>query len=69
MGSFHGAETCDLIGLYNLKEITHITGANRIGIYRDYGLGVIKQSNGTNIEEIYFEKTLRYCFSDHHWRK
>ena len=37
MGSFDGAETCELVGLYLLSELEHI-GVN-LGIYRDDALG------------------------------
>ena len=45
MGSFHGAEVCDLVGLYILSKLSPIVGAPNIGLYRDDGLGVIKQSS------------------------
>ena len=51
MGSFQGAEVCDLIGLYILSEISPITGPLNIGLYRDDGLAVIKQSSGTSLEK------------------
>ena len=37
MGSFHGAETCELVGCYLLSLLTKIYGHN-IGSYRDDGL-------------------------------
>ena len=40
MGFFHGVEVCDLIGLYILNEISLV-----IGLYRDYGLDIMKQSS------------------------
>ena len=52
MGSFHGAEICDFIGLYILNEIIPIIDPNCIGLYRDDGLGVLKQTSGSNIEKI-----------------
>ena len=36
-GSYDGAETCDLIGLFILAELTKIERLN-VGIYRDDGL-------------------------------
>ena len=50
MGSFHVAEICDLIGIYILNEITPIFGPNFSGLYRDEGLGVLKQTSGSIIE-------------------
>ena len=41
MGSYDGAETCDLVGLYLLSFIApHFD--NRVGLYRDDGLAVMK---------------------------
>ena len=42
MGSFDGAETCELIGLYILSQIQHL-GIN-VGLYRDDGLAVCNKS-------------------------
>ena len=44
MGSFDGAETCELVGLYLLHQIKEQCGHN-FGLYRDDGLGVIKATN------------------------
>ena len=52
MGSFHGAEICDLIGLYILNEITPVIGPNCIGLYRDDGLGILQQTSGSHIERM-----------------
>ena len=38
MGSFDGAETCDLVGLFLLSKLQHLN--LDIGLYRDDGLGV-----------------------------
>ena len=50
MGSYHGAEVCDLVGLFILNEITFIIGPLNIGLHRDDALGVIIQSLGTIME-------------------
>ena len=39
MGSFDGAETCEIVGLYLLHLLQQLTGLN-LGLYRDDGLGV-----------------------------
>ena len=41
MGSFDGAEICDLVGLYLLEPLRERFGDN-IGLYRDDGLGAIR---------------------------
>ena len=38
MGGFHGAEVCELVGLYILSKLKHIL--NNVGLYRDDGLAV-----------------------------
>ncbi|KAJ8037403.1 hypothetical protein HOLleu_18211 [Holothuria leucospilota] len=40
MGSFNGAETCELVGLYLLSQLQHIN--MNVGLYRDDGLAVCK---------------------------
>ena len=45
MGSFDGAESCELVGthlLHNIKE--RFGNACNFGLYRDEGLGVTKAS-------------------------
>ena len=43
MGSYDGAETCELIGTYILNEIKNIINKDDIGLYRDDGLAVINK--------------------------
>ena len=50
MGSFDGAETCELVGCYLLSCLTKKYG-NSIGLYRDDGLAVFN-SNPQQIERI-----------------
>ena len=38
MGSFGGAEVCELVGLYLLDILRQEFGENKIGLYRDDGL-------------------------------
>jgi hypothetical protein len=41
MGSFDGAESCELVGSFLLHLIT-MTHGNKFGLYKDDGLGIIK---------------------------
>ena len=50
MGSFHGAEVCDLVGLYILDKLKSIF--DNCGLYRDDGLGVIDLSKPLVYERI-----------------
>ena len=47
MGSFNGAEICEMVGLYILNAMTKgpkpIFRKNEVGLYRDDGLGVIPE--------------------------
>ena len=40
MGGFHGAEVCELVGLYLLSQLSEIIPKEFIGLYRDDGLAV-----------------------------
>ena len=44
MGSYDGAETCELVGAYRLHQITARYGTT-FGLYRYDGLGVSKDSS------------------------
>ena len=43
MGSFDGAETCELVGCYILSRLTEKYG-NNIGLYRDDGLSAFNKT-------------------------
>ena len=54
MGSYHGAEICDLVGLYilhNLTEDKTINNAN-CGLYRDDGLLIVKNCSPRIIDQL-----------------
>ena len=42
MGSFDGAELCELVGLYLLNKIKPLLGTSNVGLYRDDGLAIVK---------------------------
>ena len=52
MGSFDGAETCELIGLYMLNLIQQHVPAHQIGLYRDDGLSIIPNANGQKLDRL-----------------
>ena len=41
MGSYDGAETCELVGIYILDKLSDIIPKDQIGLYRDDGLSII----------------------------
>ena len=50
MGSFHGAEVCDLMGLYILSKLTPVIG--NCGLYRDDGLAAVDMASGFKYERL-----------------
>ena len=59
MGSYDGAEVCELVGLYMLDKLTGANGPfkkDEIGIYRDDGLAAI-QGSGTRVNSLSKEVT------------
>ena len=63
MGSFDGAEVCELVGLFLLDQLAEILGKENVGLYRDDGLAVIKNSSGPAIERI--RKMITKLFQQH----
>ena len=61
MGSFDGAETCEMVGSYILSKLTPEYG-NNFGLYRDDGLAAFNKSP-REIENI--KKHICRTFSDH----
>ena len=45
MGSYDGAEICELVGLFILKQLGKTFGNKNIGLYRDDGLAIIKNKS------------------------
>ena len=52
MGSFDGAEVCELVGLYILNILSQKFGSGNIGLYRDDGLGCFQGINGSKADKI-----------------
>ena len=66
MGSYDGAEICELVGLYILHKLTSgkdpIFEKENCGIYRDHGLAIIKINGSRRIAENDINKKLREIF-------
>ena len=62
MGSYDGAEVCELVGLYLLPKIAKILGGDSVGLYRDDGLGYLKGKSKVETERI--RKQLHKLFKD-----
>ena len=52
MGSYGGAEVCELIGIFMFSLIGNIYNHNNIRLYRDNGLTVFKNTSGPQSEKI-----------------
>ena len=49
MGSFDGAEVCELVGLYLLNILKSEFGGKSIGLYRDDGLSCFENKSGPDL--------------------
>ena len=61
MGSYDGAETCELVSLYLLSKLTPVV-ENDIGLYRDDGLVALNKTP-REIENI--KKYICQTFNEH----
>ena len=52
MGSFDGAEVCELVGLYFLHHLARIFGKEAVGLYRDDGLVILGNVSGPDAERV-----------------
>ena len=50
MGCFDGAEVCELLGVYILHLLNTVMKKENVGLYRDDGLGILRNSSGPEIE-------------------
>jgi hypothetical protein len=60
MGSYMGAEICDLLGLYILDSLSPILGNGAYGLYRDDGLAVMDGRTPSEWERL--KKSIRRAF-------
>ena len=52
MGSFDGAEICELVGLHLLDKLSSLIGRKNVGLYRDDGLAAINSSSGPVLDKM-----------------
>ena len=62
MGSFDGAEICELVGLYLLHLLKKEYGSSSIGLYRDDELACYKKTSGPLLERM--RKRITKLFKD-----
>ena len=63
MGSYDGAEVCELVGVFILNQLPERCRKRDIGLYRDDGLAVFRGMSGSAVERI--RKDITKCFSEH----
>ena len=63
MGSYDGAEVCELVGLFILNGLSKEYGKESIGLYRDDGLAIFKNISGPQTERI--RKNITRHFKNH----
>ena len=61
MGSYDRAEVCTLSSVFMLSLIGNKYNPNNIGLYRDDGLAIFKNTSGRNPNKLkrFFKKCLR----------
>ena len=52
MGSYDGAEICELVGIFALSQLPERYDRNSIGLYRDDGLAAFRDVSGSVAERI-----------------
>ena len=52
MGSFDGAEICELVGLYLLDKLSKLLGKDNVGLYRDDRLAPVKSTSGPVLDKM-----------------
>ncbi len=60
MGSYDGAEICELVGLYILNNLRQKFGKENIGLHRDDGLAIMKNKSARLADKT--RKELHKCF-------
>ena len=51
MGSFDGAEICELVGLYIQSNLENILPKTNFGLYRDDGLILLRNLNSQQMDK------------------
>lgn len=62
MGSYDGAEVCELVGLYILSTLSNMYKKENIGLYRDDGLAIFENISGNKADRI--RKDITKVFHD-----
>ena len=52
MGSYDGAEVCEMVGLYLLNKLSDLINKDHRGLYRDDGLAVVIDADGPKMDKL-----------------
>ena len=52
MGSFDGAETCKIVGIYLLEKLSPLLGKYNFGLYKKDSFATVNSSSGPVLETI-----------------
>ena len=52
MGTYDGAEVCELVGLFLLEKLSPLISREKVGLYRDDDIAVVKNSNGPMLDRL-----------------
>ena len=52
MGAYDGPEVCELIGIFMLSLLSKHINKNHIGLYRDDGLAILKNTSDPEAEKL-----------------
>ena len=63
MGSYDGAEICELVGLLLLNDLSSLLGKENVGLYRDDGLAVVDKATGPKLDKM--RKDIIALFKNH----
>ena len=63
MSSYNGAEVCELVGLFLLSKLSIRFGKDNVGLYRDDGLIILKDTGGRQADQA--RKKLHEIFNEH----
>ena len=56
IGSFDGADVCELVGLCLLIKIKPLLGSSNVGLYRDDGLAIVHKASGPKVDRLRKDK-------------
>ena len=51
MGCFNGAEVFEIVGTYILSKISNEISKKQVGLYRDDGLGVLRNMSESEMDQ------------------